>query len=83
MEQELLNAETAKGLSFGDDFNVEVFKRVLTAYLPELTADGFDKLVESYRQQQAEEKLDIIHEGMNNGEEGSEGAAPNNQTPRE
>lgn len=83
VEQELLNAETAKGLSFGDDFNVEVFKRVLTAYLPELTADSFDKLVESYRQQQAEEKLDIIHEGMNNGEEGSEGAAPNNQTPRE
>lgn len=62
IEQELNNAEVAKGLGFGDDFNIEIFKRVLTAYLPELDADGFDKLVASYKKKQEEEKEPAEHD---------------------
>ena len=57
VETELANAEVAKGLAFGDDFNMEVFKKVLTSYLPELSDKDFDALVGSYEQAQKEEKL--------------------------
>lgn len=61
IEQELANAEIAKGLNFGDEFNMEVFKRVLTSYLPELKAEDFDKLVKSYEEHLEQEKLDADH----------------------
>lgn len=54
VENELAKAEIAKGLSFGDAFNVEVFKRILTAYLPELEDGDFDRLVKSYEDSQAQ-----------------------------
>lgn len=69
VEQELANAEVAKGLNFGDGFDLEVFKRVLTSYLPELKADEFDVLVEGYRNLQEQQKLDYINSGEGNGEE--------------
>lgn len=69
VEQELANAEVAKGLNFGDGFDLEVFKRVLTSYLPELKADEFDTLVEEYRNLQEQQKLDYINSGEGNGEE--------------
>lgn len=69
VEQELANAEVAKGLNFGDGFDLEVFKRVLTSYLPELKADEFDVLVEEYRNLQEQQKLDYINSGEGNGEE--------------
>ncbi|MDO4920936.1 MAG: DUF4055 domain-containing protein [Phascolarctobacterium sp.] len=62
VETELANADVAKGLAFGDAFNVEVFKKVLTSYLPELADDDFDALVESYKEQQEQEKLDMQHQ---------------------
>lgn len=58
VETELANAEIAKNLAFGDEFNVEVFKKVLTSYLPELADGDFDKLVEAYKQAQAQGKLE-------------------------
>ena len=54
VENELAKAEIAKGLAFGDAFNVEVFKRILTAYLPELEDDEFDRLVKAYEDSQAQ-----------------------------
>ncbi len=48
IESELANAEVAINLAFGDQFNIEVFKRVLTSYLPEISDDDFDKLVDDY-----------------------------------
>ena len=58
VETELANAEVAKGLGFGDEFNVEVLKKILTSYLPELKDKNFDDLVESYKQEQAKAKLE-------------------------
>ena len=80
VEQELANAEIAKGLNFGDEFNLEVFKRVLTSYLPELKADAFDILVDTYKEHLEQEKLDYNNTfgGGDNGD-GQAGAA-NNQT---
>ena len=80
VEQELANAEVAKGLNFGDEFNMEVFKRVLTAYLPELPADEFDKLVKAYGVLQQNEKLDMANIGgdNNDGQEGQQGSAEDN-----
>lgn len=69
VEQELANAEVAKGLNFGDGFDLEVFKRVLTSYLPELKADEFDTLVEEYRNLQEQQKLDYNNSGDGDGEE--------------
>lgn len=59
VETELANAEVAKGLNFGDEFNIEVFKRVLTSYLPELDDKDFDGLVEAYKQNVAQQKVDL------------------------
>ena len=61
VETELSNAEIAKGLAFGDDFNIEVFKKVLTSYLPELDDQRFDELVNAYEDYQKQEKLDLVH----------------------
>ena len=58
LEAELNNAVIAKDLTFGDEFNIEVFKRVLTNYFPELPPDKFDALVESYKKAQAEQDRD-------------------------
>lgn len=55
---ELANAVIAKDLNFGDEFNIEIFKRVLTAYLSELSADDFDALVKAYKGALADQKLD-------------------------
>lgn len=62
LDTELANAELAKGLNFGDSFDVEVFKRVLTSYLPELPDDEFDNLVADYAAQQEKNLLDAAHE---------------------
>lgn len=80
VEQELANAEIAKGLNFGDEFNMEVFKRVLTSYLPELKADDFDALVKTYEEHLEQEKLDYSHAfgdngGGDDGDDGQTGAA--------
>lgn len=77
VEQELANAEIAKGLNFGDEFNVEVFKRVLTSYLPELKADDFDKLVAAYQEHLEQEQIDSnnIIDGDENDDDGQAGAA--------
>lgn len=82
VEQELANAEIAKGLNFGDEFNLEVFKRVLTSYLPELKADDFDKLVKTYEEHLEQEKLDYNNTFGGDGEENDDGQAggANNQT---
>lgn len=76
VEQELANAEVAKGLNFGDEFNLQVFKRVLTAYLPELPDEEFDKMVKAYQLQQQKEKLDMANIGGDDdeGQEGQQGA---------
>jgi hypothetical protein len=63
---ELTNAEAAKGLNFGGGFDLEVFKRVLTAYLPELPADEFDRLAEEYKKLRAQEEQDRAHEDGEN-----------------
>ncbi len=52
VQTELANAEIAKGLAFGDAFNLEIFKRVLTAYLPEADDALFDRLVAEYEAEQ-------------------------------
>ena len=77
VEQELANAEIAKGLNFGDEFNVEVFKRVLTSYLPELKANDFDKLVAAYQEHLEQEQIDSnnIIDGDENDDDGQAGAA--------
>lgn len=54
-------------MNFGDEFNMEVFKRVLTSYLPELKADDFDALVKTYEEHLEQEKLDYSHAFGDNG----------------
>lgn len=78
VETELANAEVAKGLSFGDEFNVEVFKRILTSYLPELPDDDFDRLVAAYEKQQEKEKLDM-EQVLNNPPDPNKQAGPPGQ----
>ena len=51
VQTELANADVAKGLLFGDAFNLEVFKRVLTSYLPELSNEQFDQQVKAYEEE--------------------------------
>jgi hypothetical protein len=58
IEMELANAEIAKNLDFGEGFSLEVFKRVLTSYLPELQDEDFDRLVAEYSQMLETLKLD-------------------------
>lgn len=58
IDAELSNAIVAKDLDFGEGFNTELFKRVLTAYLPELSAERFDELVEEYKNIQIESSFD-------------------------
>lgn len=55
---ELANAETAKGLNFGETFNTEVLKRVITSYLPDLKKDQIQAITEEYRQQATLSRLD-------------------------
>lgn len=78
VEQELANAEIAKGLNFGDGFNVEVFKRVLTAYLPELMAEDFDRLVADYVAMQEQERLDLNNEDVDD-DDGANNTEDNNE----
>ena len=59
---------------------MEVFKRVLTSYLPELKADDFDALVKTYEEHLEQEKLDYSHAFGGNGggdddDDGQTGAA--------
>lgn len=65
VQTELANAEIAKGLAFGDAFNVEVFKRVLTAYLPELEDDDFDRLVAEYEDEAQRQKEEAQQNPLN------------------
>lgn len=58
VQTELANAEIAKGLNFGDEFGLEIYKRVLTSYLPELTDERYDELVEAYKHEMEKRKLD-------------------------
>lgn len=58
---ELANAEIAKGLRFGNKFDKEVFKRVLNSYLPELSDEEFDDLVDAYAKLQENEAIDEIY----------------------
>jgi len=48
IENELANAEVALNLAFGDKFNIEIFKRVITSYLPEISDEEFDDMVKDY-----------------------------------
>jgi hypothetical protein len=63
---ELANAELAKGMGFGAGFDLEVFKRVLTSYLPEMPADEFDRLAEEYRKEREKEGRDGAHGDIEN-----------------
>lgn len=65
LNTELNNAEIAKGLNFGDSFNIEIYKKVLTAYLPELSDEDFDNLVEEYKAELEKTKLDEEHNLQN------------------
>ncbi len=58
---ELANAEVAKGLNFGEKFNLEVLKRVATSYLPDLKKDQIEEIISDYEQQIAQQKLDAAH----------------------
>ena len=55
---ELANAETAKGLNFGETFNTEVLKRVITSYLPDIKKDQIRAITEEYRHQATLSRLD-------------------------
>lgn len=61
LSTELANAVIAKDLGFGEEFNVEVFKRVLTAYLSELAPEDFDALVKAYKKEQSEMESNKAH----------------------
>ena len=71
VQTELANAEVAKGLCFGDAFELEVFKRVLTSYLPELSNEQFDMLVKAYEELQKKQAAaaTLDNNGDNLGEE--------------
>lgn len=58
IEGELANAEVALNLAFGDKFNVEIFKRVLTSYLPEISDEDFDGMVKEYEEELEQNKND-------------------------
>lgn len=55
---------------------MEVFKRVLTSYLPELKADDFDKLVAAYQEHLEQEQIDSNNiDGDENDDDGQASAA--------
>ena len=62
VETELANAEVAKGLGFGDAFNLEVYKRILSKYLPELKGDEIETMVAEYQKAQELQRLDYSHD---------------------
>lgn len=66
VQTELANAEIAKGLGFGDKFNLQIFKRVLTSYLPELPDKEFDNLVKDYELKLEKEALDYSQDDQDN-----------------
>lgn len=69
VQTELADAEIAKGLNFGDKFNLQIFKRVLTSYLPELSDSDFDELVQDYEDRLENEALDYSHDVQDGQEE--------------
>ena len=62
IDTELKNAEIAKGLSFGNAFNLEIYKKVLTSYLPELSDEDFDYMVKEYQEALKQQELDYSQE---------------------
>lgn len=64
IDTELANAEIAQGLAFGDAFGLEIFKKVLTAYLPSINDAKFDELVKEYQLEQEKAERDRANIGI-------------------
>lgn len=60
---ELANAETAKALNFGPTFDVEVLKRVITSYLPDLKKGQVEQMTREFTEQAAQSALDTVQSG--------------------
>lgn len=58
VQTELANAQVAKSLDFGEEFNLNVFKRVATSYLPELKDEDMRAMLEKYKAAQASARAD-------------------------
>lgn len=50
----------AKGLNFGDEFDLCIFKRVITSYLPEIKDDEMQAMIDDFKARSEEQKLDMV-----------------------
>lgn len=60
VQTELNNAQIAKGLNFGDEFDLCIFKRVITSYLPEIKDDEMQAMIDDFKARSEEQKLDVV-----------------------
>ncbi len=60
VQTELNNAQIAKGLNFGDEFDLCIFKRVITSYLPEIKDDEMRAMINDFKARSEEQKLDMV-----------------------
>lgn len=68
VQTELNNAQIARGLNFGDDFDMCIFKRVITSYLPEIKDTDMEAMIKDFKARMEEERIDALH-GFNQSEE--------------
>ncbi len=61
VQTELNNAQIARGLNFGDEFDLRIFQRVVTSYLPEIKDADMQAMVQDFKERMALERLDEVH----------------------
>ncbi len=61
VQTELNNAQIARGLNFGDEFDLRIFQRVITSYLPEIKDADMQIMIQDFRDRMELERLDELH----------------------
>ena len=72
VQTELNNAQIARGLNFGDEFDMCIFKRVITSYLPEIKDADMEAMMKAFKARMEEERIDALH--ASNQDEETDGA---------
>ena len=62
VQTELNNAQIARGLNFGDEFDLCIFKRVITSYLPEIKDADMEAMIKDFKARMEEERIDALHD---------------------
>ncbi len=61
VQAELNNAQIARGLNFGDEFDTCIFKRVITSYLPEIKDADMEAMIKDFKARMEQERIDALH----------------------